>query len=478
MFDKLQPVILAGGSGTRLWPLSRDSFPKQFIKFNSSSDLSFLQKTQLRLNGVDNIDNPIIICNEQHRFIVAEQMREINTKTNAIILEPYGRNTAPAIAVAALEASQKNQNSTLIILSSDHEIKKINPFLKAIKQGIKEANQDKLITFGVPPTYPNTGYGYIQSSLKIKKKSYESLPIKKFIEKPNLKKAEQLIRDKSFFWNSGIFLFKAAAILNELNKFEPHLLSLCREAHKESTLDLDFLRLNKASYQKCPNISIDIAVLERTKKGNVISLDVDWDDVGSWGSLSNLENKDKNGNNIIGDVITNNVKDCYLNSSNKLLVGIGIKDLIVVQTNDATLITNKDESQRVKDIVAELNSKGRPEGKTHTKVYRPWGYFNTIEEGKNWKVKQILVNSKSSLSLQKHKYRSEHWIIIKGIATVELDGFKKILSENQSTFIPPGTKHRLSNEEKEPLILIEVQCGKYLGEDDILRFKDDYGRIN
>jgi len=474
----LQPVILAGGSGTRLWPLSRESFPKQYINLNSDNPLSLLQRTQKRLKGIKNIENPIIICNEEQRFIVAEQMREINIKPKRIILEPFGKNTAPAIAIAALDTLNKNKESVLLILSSDHEIKDPVQFKKVINEGIKEAKKNLLITFGIIPTSPETGYGYIQTSNFIDPKSIKPTEIKSFIEKPNLELAKKLIDNRNYLWNSGIFVFQASTIIDELEIYQPSLMNACRESYANSTLDFDFLRLSPDSFEKCQNLSIDVAVMEKTRRANVIVLDAGWDDLGNWHSLWNNEKKDKNGNVTIGDVLKTKVKNSYLKSDKKLLVAIGIENLIIVQTSDATLVANNKDTQEIKNIVKKLNSEKRSEGKVNTKIFRPWGYYNLIEKGLNWQVKEISVNPKSSLSMQKHNFRSEHWIILKGNAKVEINKNEIFLNENQSTYIPIGAKHRLSNISDENLILIEVQCGEYLGEDDIIRYSDNYGRVN
>ena len=474
----IQPIILSGGSGTRLWPLSRESFPKQYIKLNSSDELSFLQKTQKRLEGLKNLEDPIIICNEEQRFLVAEQMRQINITPKSIILEPFGRNTAPAIAIAALKAIEEDQNSILLVLSSDHEIKNPYNFRKAVEAGLNDAENEKLVTFGIKPEYPETGYGYIETMESYSLQLLKSLKIKSFIEKPNSKKANEYLNKDNFLWNSGIFLFKSNSIINALSLYEPELLSFCNQALTKSSKDLDFQRLDKDSFRKCANISIDNAIMEKTKNTCVIPLNAGWSDVGNWKALWEIEKKDKNRNVITGDVLVDNVKDSYVYSKKKLLVGVDLQNLIIVQTDDATLVANKNKSQDIKEIVKKLNLNSRKETKIHRKVLRPWGYYYLIEEGPTWKVKEISVNPKSSLSLQKHLHRSEHWIIIKGIATVCNNEEKYLLKENQSTYIPVGSKHRLSNNEVLSLRLIEVQCGNYLGEDDIVRFDDNYGRIN
>ena len=471
----IQPILLAGGSGSRLWPLSRESFPKQYLKLSSSSKFSCLQKTQNRLLGLPNIENPILICNEEHRFIAAEQMREINIEPKSIILESEGKNTAPAIAIAALKAVEDNNDPILLILSSDHEIKNTKKFKDAISLGLPEAIADALVIFGVKPTSPECGYGYIEVNEKINFESSRPISIKSFREKPSEQKAKDYLKKGNYLWNSGIFLFKASTILRELSNNMPELVDLCKKS-LDNDKDFDFQRLNTYFFKKCPNISIDCAILEKTKKAKVIPFDVGWNDIGNWQALWDIENKDKNGNAIIGDIKFRDIENCYLNSTNKLLVAIGIKDLIVVQTKDTTLVIHRKDAQKIKEIVSKLKLEGRPESITNKTIFRPWGYFNSIEESPNWKVKEIFVNPNSSLSLQKHLHRSEHWIILEGKASIQINDSKKELIANESTFIPKGAKHRLSNKENSPLIIIEIQCGTYLGEDDIIRFEDNYGR--
>ncbi len=471
------PIILSGGYGSRLWPLSRRSFPKQFLNLDDKGNKTLLQNTQERLASISNIHRPIVICNEEHRFIVAEQMREIKISPWKILLEPIGRNTSAAISLGAILALEEYENPHLLILSADHNIYDTKQFVKRIHDGLIYSEKGRLVTFGVIPDYPETGYGYIEAEKSLNVNDIYGENISKFIEKPNKKLAEKLIKDRRYSWNSGIFLFKAKTIINEIEKFQPQINKYCRESLKNNEKDLDFQRLNKSFFEKCPNISIDLAVMENTKLGTVLPLDVGWSDIGSWESVWKQSSKDLNGNSLKGNVITKNTKDCLINSDSRLLVGIGIKELVVIETNDAILITNKSESQQVKNIVNELNEKGISEGLEHKKIFRPWGNYESVIDDIKWKVKMITVKPNEQLSLQKHKHRSEHWVVVKGQALVQVDNKKMILEENQSAYIPRGSKHRLSNNINVPLIIIEVQTGSYLGEDDIERFEDNYGRL-
>ena len=473
---KIIPILLCGGSGSRLWPMSRESFPKQYLKCNPHSDLSFLQDTQRRLKKIQYLDDPIVICNADHRFVVAEQMRQINIFPKSIILEPFGRNTAPAITVASIKALEKDDNPILLILPADHAIGDEEGFIKTIQNGILIAEKDKIVTFGVPPTGPETGYGYIECEKDIDTNSNAPIKIKRFLEKPNKDIAKELIKNKKYVWNSGIFMVKAKVALKEIERFAPKIYHPCVDSLKKSTKDLDFIRLNKTSFEKCISNSFDFAIMEKTNKGFVLPLNVGWNDIGNWDAIWEISKKDQSGNATSGRVFLENTQSSLLISEDRLVVGLGIKNLVVIETHDAILIAEKDSSQYVKNIVSKLKKDKYEESKNHRKNYRPWGSYFSIAEDKGWQVKRINVNAGASLSLQKHKFRTEHWIVVSGKALVEIEGKTKILKANESTYIPLGYKHRLSNPWEEPLILIEVQSGSYLGEDDIIRFEDNYGR--
>ena len=473
--SKIIPIILSGGSGTRLWPLSRASFPKQYLNLIEDNKYSLLQNTFLRLEGLINLESPIIICNEEHRFIAAEQMRELGVKPKALLLEPFGRNTAPAIALAAFLARNFDDDPVLLVLSSDHIIENKDEFKKIIEKGFNEANKGDLVTFGVVPTSPETGYGYIES-FKPLTRNNELSRIKKFIEKPKKNDAEKMLENKCFTWNSGIFLFKASVILKEIKFYQPKIFDVCSESIQKIQKDQDFIRIQKNIYEKCPNKSIDIGIMEKTKKGVVIAFNSDWIDIGSWKSIWENSKKDKNGNFLKGKAIIKNVQDSYLRSEGRLIVGVGFTNLIIVETKDAILIIDKKSTSEMKTIVKELQKKKFAEAISNRKVFRPWGNYSSIEEGLNWQVKKLELKPKGKLSLQVHKYRSEHWVVVSGRARVEIDNKIFHLNKNEGIYVPLGAKHRLSNPEKEPLVLIEVQIGSYLGEDDIIRFEDLYGR--
>jgi mannose-1-phosphate guanylyltransferase len=463
------PIILAGGSGTRLWPLSRKLQPKQFI--NLINDTTLFQDTLLRLP--ENTSNPIVICNEDHRFLVAEQARQIDKTLDSIILEPVGKNTAPAIAIAAIKLIKDNLNPILLILAADHLIKNIDAFHQAINISKNLAEDNKLVTFGIVPERAETGYGYIEAEMN---NIDENFNIISFEEKPSKKKAEKYIRSGNYFWNSGMFMFNASKYLCELQKFNPSIVEICRKSLKNESNDFEFIRIDKKEFTKCPNLSIDYAVMEKTNDAKVVPLNAGWSDVGSWDTLMEAKNKDNLGNVIEGDILLDGVKNSYLFSSNRLVAASNVSDLIVIDTQDALLISNKNNSLNIKHIVDKLKSSNRKESDNHRKVFRPWGYYDSIEMGQNFQVKRILVNPGAKISLQKHLHRAEHWIVVKGIAKITKGDSTFRLKENQSTYISKGEIHRLENLETFPLELIEIQTGDYLGEDDIIRLKDDYQR--
>jgi len=463
------PIILAGGSGTRLWPLSRKTHPKQFISLLNETSLFQDTLTRLPKEALD----PIVICNEDHRFLVAEQAREINVTLNSIILEPIGRNTAPAIALAAIKVLNDFENPILIVLAADHKIENKSAFHDAIKIAHKLAENNKLVTFGIIPKSAETGYGYIEIE---KKDKAEYFDIKSFVEKPNQKNAINFLNSGNYLWNSGMFMFNASIYLSELNKFEPEILTSCKKSLSNEFKDLEFIRIDKKEFCKSPNQSIDYAVMEKTNKAKVVPLDAGWSDVGSWDALMDSKIKDSLGNVVEGDVTLDQVKNSYLYSTNRLVAASNIADLIVIDTQDALLVTTRDNSLSIKNIVKKLKKNKRTEIENHRKVYKPWGYYDSIDTGYNFQVKRILVNPGAKLSLQKHLHRAEHWVVVSGVAKITCGNKIYNLEKNQSTYIPKGEIHRLENIENYPLEIIEVQTGNYLGEDDIIRLKDDYQR--
>ena len=474
--SKLLPIILCGGSGTRLWPLSRRSFPKQYLSISNKKDSSFLQKTTQRIKGLSNSENPIIICNEEHRFIAAEQLRRINIKPSSILLEPTSQNTAPAITVAALRSISNGNDPILLILPSDHQITDEVIFLDSIEKAKQSAISGKIVTFGIKPTNPATGFGYIKAKNSFENNISGPSKIESFIEKPNKDLAEKFYEDGKYSWNSGIFIAKASILIKEIENYSPEIVLYCKESLRKKINDLDFERLDKISFQKCPNISIDKAIMEKTSLGVVYPLKVNWSDIGSWKSLWDNSSKDKNGNVLIGDSIEIDSKNCLISSNSRLTVGLNIEDLIIIETNDAVLVTKKSDSESVKSLVNYLKSINRIESEENRKVFRPWGNYVSVDNSFLWKIKKIEVNPGASLSLQLHNKRAEHWIVVEGHAKIQIENDTFYLEANQSCYVPIGTKHRLSNPAKEPLIIIEVQSGTYLGEDDIIRFKDIYGR--
>ena len=463
------PVILSGGSGTRLWPLSRKLYPKQFI--NLVNETTLFQDTILRLPK--DVAEPLIICNEEHRFLAAEQLREIGKKTKGIILEPEGRNTAPAVALAALQFINKGEDPILLVLSADHLIKNIEAFHQSITIASELAENNKLITFGVVPDKAETGYGYIEANINNTDDYYS---IKSFTEKPSQKNAKKYLDSVNYLWNSGMFMFKASVYLSELEKFEPEILSACKKSCTTENIDSDFIRIDNDAFHQCPNESIDYAVMEHTKNGVVVPLDANWSDVGSWSSLWDIKTKDNNDNVSEGDVFLEDVKNTYTYSSNRLVSVIGVSNLVIIDTQDALLVADKQQTHNIKKIVEKLNNDKRSEVDNHRKVFRPWGYYDSVDSEEGFQVKRIFVNSGAKLSLQKHKYRAEHWVVVKGVALVTCGDKIFELVENQSTYIPQGSLHRLENHQDIPLEIIEIQTGSYLGEDDIIRFEDDYQR--
>ena len=474
--NPLIPVILCGGTGTRLWPLSRASYPKQYWPLSGDGDATLLQQTQQRLTGLAGLAQPLLICNEDHRFIVAEQMRQIGVEPRAILLEPMGRNTAPAVTVAALQATAEGEDPLLLVLAADHLIRDAQQFQAAVTAGRPAAEAGRLVTFGIVPTAPETGYGYIEAAEALPAGELKEVPIARFVEKPDRDTAEQFLATGRFTWNSGMFLFKASAMLAELERLVPDVVSCCRAALEQDSADLDFLRLEREAFAKCPNIAIDVAVMEKTTLGSVLPLDAGWSDVGSWSALWETSDRDQDGNVLQGRVIAEESRNCYMRSEHRLVVGLGVENLVVVETDDAVLIADRDKAQSIKTVVKHLEDSGSPEGKAHRKIYRPWGSYTGVTEGNRWQVKRISVKPGASLSLQMHHHRAEHWVVVKGTALVERDGQEQLVGENQSTYIPMGCKHRLSNPGRIPVEMIEVQSGEYLGEDDIVRFEDRYGR--
>ena len=469
----ITPIIMAGGTGSRLWPLSRELYPKQFLTV--TGELSMLQQTIARLAEIEH-SAPVLICNEEHRFIAAEQMRLGGFKHGGIILEPAGRNTAPAIALAALHAISNavdGEEPILLVLAADHVIEDTEAFASSVEKALPFANSDKLVTFGIVPTKPETGYGYIKSNEKVG----DAFSVSEFVEKPNLATAQAYLDSGDYYWNSGMFLFKARRYLDELAKFAPDILNICRKAIATPEQDLEFVRVDKAIFETCPDDSVDYAVMEKSEDVIVVPMDAGWSDVGSFSALWEVSAKDKNNNVLKGDVISVGSTNNYIYAENKLVTTVGVDNLVIIETKDAILVANKDQVQNVKAIVKKLKDAGRTEHKIHREVYRPWGKYDSIDFGNRDQVKRITVKPGEKLSIQKHHHRSEHWIVVSGTASV-LNGDKTILvTEDESTYIPLGTIHALENPGKIPLEMIEVQTGSYLGEDDIVRFEDRYGRV-
>ncbi|MDH1407031.1 mannose-1-phosphate guanylyltransferase/mannose-6-phosphate isomerase [Acinetobacter johnsonii] len=470
MSKKIRPVILAGGSGTRLWPLSRKQSPKQFLKLGSTN-YTLLQNTVLRLKNLE-CDQPILICNEEHRFIAAEQMREIGIDAT-IILEPEGKNTAPAIALAALLLEKTEPNQILLILAADHLIKDTAVFENAILDAVSLAEKNKLVTFGIVPLQPETGYGYIEKGTQFER----GFKIQQFVEKPNRETAELYLESKKYLWNSGMFVFKANHYLNELEQYGTDILDNCRLSMIKTEYDKDFIRLDHDQFKNCRSESIDYAVMEKTSNAVVVELDAGWSDIGSWSALWEVSEQDHQGNVYQGDVISHKSSENYCYSEKRLVSLLGVNNMVIIDTQDAILIAAKDQVQEIKAIVDDLKSQDRGEISSHREVYRPWGKYDCIDQSERYQVKRITVKPGQKLSTQMHHHRAEHWIVVSGTAKVSKGAETFLLTENQSVYIPVGEVHALENPGKLPLELIEVQSGSYLGEDDIIRFDDIYGRV-
>jgi mannose-1-phosphate guanylyltransferase/mannose-1-phosphate guanylyltransferase/mannose-6-phosphate isomerase len=469
---RIQPVILCGGAGTRLWPLSRRHFPKQLQPLVSSR--SMLQETAARVRNGTRFLPPIVICNEEHRFLIAEQLRECRVRPQAIVLEPSGRNTAPAAAVAAIMAAEADPDSVLLILPSDHVIGRPRRFQTAIEAAARVARAGHLVTFGIKPSGPATGYGYIRRGAKLRNR--ECFRVDHFIEKPDRQTAEKLLADGDTYWNSGMFVMSAAKLLREIERYEPKLLAACRRAVAKGREDLDFLRLDPKSFKSARSVPIDIAVMERTTDAAVLPVDIGWSDVGSWSVLHDLGMPDAKGNVKVGDVALHGVTNSYIRSEGPLVSAVGLDDVIIVATDDALLVAAADRAQEVGRLVEQLDGNGRVESVAHSTVHRPWGSFQTIDRGDGYQVKRITVKPGGRLSLQYHHHRAEHWVVIQGRAQITRGEEALVLEKNQSTYIPTGVAHRLENKGRSPLQLIEVQSGDYLGEDDIVRLEDVYRR--
>lgn len=470
----LLPVIMAGGTGSRLWPMSRELYPKQFLRLHGEQ--SMLQETVSRLAGLD-VSAPLVICNEEHRFLVAEQLRQIHQLSNNIILEPIGRNTAPAIALAALSATANGEDPLLLVLAADHVIENTAAFHQAVQNAMPYANDGKLVTFGIVPTGPETGYGYIQRGSSAELMGSQAFQVKRFVEKPNAEVAQEYLESGEYYWNSGMFLFSAKAYLDELRKYRPDILAACEKAieHPEPDAQQDFIRVTKEDFLLCPDDSVDYAVMEKTTEAFVVPLDAGWSDVGSWSALWEVSDKDDSHNAITGDVFLHDTTHCYINTDDKMVAAVGVDNLVIVNTKDAVMVVDKSKVQDVKKVVEHLKKHARSEYRRHRESYRPWGRSDNVVNETRFNVNRVTVKPGGKFSLQMHHHRAEHWVVLTGTARVTLDERSYLLTENQSTFIPIGATHMLENPGKIPLELLEIQSGSYLGEDDIVRIKDHYG---
>lgn len=466
----LTPVLLSGGVGSRLWPVSREAHPKQFLPL--AGELSMLQETLRRTSGLE-AAAPVVVCNEEHRFMVAEQLRQLELRPSALILEPQGRNTAPAVALAALHAVAADPEAILLVLPADHIIQDVAAFVAAVGKAVHLAAEGRMMTFGVVPTAPETGYGYIKCGATLADDLFD---LERFVEKPDAKTAQAYLDDGGYLWNSGMFLLRAQSYLDQLHEHAPGILSCCQSAMASATADMDFVRPDADAFGKCPSDSIDYAVMENTDAGGVVALECGWSDVGAWSALWDVAERDAGGNVCKGDVIVDNCSGSYFRSDSRLVAATGVDNLVVVETADAVLVAHRDKVQDVKRIVNILKEQQRSEALLHRRVYRPWGSYESLVTSQRFQVKRIVVNPGQALSLQMHHHRAEHWIVVSGTAEVTCEDKVFMLGEDESTYIPLGHKHRLANPGRIPLELIEVQSGTYLGEDDIVRFEDVYGR--